>query len=290
MKLVLFFEQIANGLVLGAMYALLAAGLTLVWGTMRALNFAQGELFMLGGYAVLFGIALGLSPVLAIPAAMLLLFAVGALLSRGLVQPLLTREDWAFATIAMTLGISIILQNGALRVFGERFQQIPYLVEGVAVIGYFRMSWQRVLILGVGLSALLGMALFLKTTRTGQAIRAVAQDRNAAAVCGISPGRIFMITFGLSASLCALAAGLLGPITGIYPWMGVPLMIKAFAVVVLGGLGSFYGAIVAGFMLGLIEGIGVMLTSSEWRDVFAFALLIVTLCIRPWGLFGVRER
>ncbi len=99
-----------------------------------------------------------------------------------------------------------------------------------------------------------------------------------------------MNTFGLSASLCALAAAHLGPITGIYPWMGVPLMIKAFAVVVLGGLGSFYGAIVAGFMLGLIEGVGVMLTSSEWRDVFAFGLLIATLCIRPWGLFGVRER
>ncbi|MBN9062059.1 MAG: hypothetical protein BGP06_14105 [Rhizobiales bacterium 65-9] len=290
MLFVVMLEQIVNGLVLGAMYALLASGLSLIWGTMRVLNFAQGEMVMLGGYAAVLGVGLGLPLPVAILAAIVVLFFVGAAMSKALVLPLLNRDDWAFATIAVTLGMSIVLQNGALRVFGERFQQLDYLIDGVAAVGMFRLSWQRVLILCVSVSALAAMGLFLKYSRWGAAIRAVAQDRSAAAVCGVDVNATFLLTFGLSAALCALGAGLLGPITGVYPWMGAPLMIKAFAVVVLGGLGSFQGAILAGFLLGILESVGVMLTSSEWRDVISFVVLIAVLYVRPWGLFGVRER
>lgn len=287
MTISLFIEQILNGLIAGSMYALIGSGIALVYGTMRVLNMAHGELYMLGGYAVFFLFAaLGAPAVVAIPVAVALLFAVGVLIQRFTVHYLLPREGWAFATIAATLGLSIAMQNLALVVFGSDYKAIPYYIDGVLRLDGVRLPMMRVLMLVVAVVTLLAMGALLKKTRFGCALRATAQDSEAASVCGIPVSRIHMVTFGLSAALGAVAAAMLAPIYSVSPWMGLPVLFKGFVVVILGGLGSFPGAIVGGFLLGIVEALGVQLTSAEWRDVFGFAVMILVVWARPWGLFG----
>lgn len=291
MSFALFLEQIVNGLVLGAVYALVGAGLALVYGTMRILNLAQGEFFMLGGYAtyVLVG-ELGLHPLLGIPAAVLLAAAAAGVVQRLAVAPLQQREGWEFSTIALTLGVSIVLQNLAFHIWGERFKTVDYFIEGSLRLGSFRMPWQRLLILGASLLLIAAAAVLLKHTRFGRSLRATAQDAEAARVVGVDTARIHAFTFVIAGGLGAFAAALLSPLASVNPWMGTPFMLKAFVVVVLGGLGSFPGAIVGGFLLGIVESLGLSVTSSEWRDVISFSLLIVILWVRPSGLFGTTAR
>lgn len=291
MTLTLFLEQVVNGIILGSMYAIMGAGLALIYGTMRILNFAHGEFYMLGGFFVFFLFAQqGLHPVIAVAIAVAGVAVIAAVVQRLTVSVLLKREGWAFSTIAATLGVSIFLQNLALALWGERFQSVPYFVEGLLQVGDFRLPWQRVLIFAVAVAVMAVMAWVLRYTRFGWAVRATAQDPEAAAVVGVPAARIHTMTFALGAALAAVAAALLAPVFAVNPWMGLPLIIKAFVVVVLGGLGSFPGAIAGGFLLGIVEAVGITLTSSEWRDVIAFGMMIAFLWVRPWGLFGVKER
>lgn len=291
MTLSLFLEQVLNGIILGSMYALMGAGLALIYGTLRILNFAHGEFFMLGGFFVFFlYVGQGMSPVLAIMIAVAGVALVGMLFERLTVHYLVGREGWTFSTIAATLGFSIAMQNLALVMWGERFQPVPYYVEGTLAIGDLRMAWQRLLVLAVAAAALGSMAVLLRYSRLGQAIRATAQDAEAASVVGIPTAAVRAITFALGAGLAALAAAMLAPLYAVSPWMGIPLMLKAFAVVILGGLGSFTGAIIAGFTLGVIEAVGVSLTAAEWRDVISFGFLIAFIWFRPWGMFGKAEQ
>jgi len=283
--------QIVNGMISGAMYALMATGLALIWGTMRVLNFAHGEFFMLGGFMMLVGLNVLGVPV--IPAAMfaaLAVFGIAVLLHRAVVAPVMNRPGWEFGTIAVTLGLSIILQDLALLIWGERFQSIPYYVGGIVEILGVRLPLQRVLVFVVALSLVALIAIVLRFTRFGKALRAVASDAEAAEACGIDTGRMHMAVFGIAAVLAGLAGLVLAPILAVNPWMGMPLLLKAFVVVVLGGLGSLPGAVVGGLLLGVVEAIGVTFLSSEWREVMAFALLIVVLWLRPQGLFGVKGR
>jgi branched-chain amino acid transport system permease protein len=287
MPIALYLEQILNGLVAGSMYALIGSGIALVYGTMRVLNMAHGEFYMLGGYAVFYlVVAYAKPPVVAVPLAAFLLFVLGVAVQRLTMHYLLPREGWAFACIAATLGLSIAFQNMALVVFGEDYKAVPYYVEGVLRLGSVRLPMQRALMLAVAVATLLAMGFLLKKTRFGWALRATAQDSDAAAVCGIPVSRVHMITFGLSVALGAVAAAMLAPIYSVSPWMGLPVLFKGFVVVVLGGLGSFPGAIVGGFLLGIVEALGVQIASAEWRDVFGFAVMILVVWVRPWGLFG----
>jgi branched-chain amino acid transport system permease protein len=290
MPIALYIEQILNGIIAGSMYALIGGGIALVYGTMRVLNMAHGELYMLGGYAVFYlVVTIGLPPAVAIALAVCLLFAIGVLIQRFTIHYLLPREGWAFASIALTLGLSIALQNVALVTFGADYKAIPYYIDGILRFGGIRLPMMRVLMLAVAVATLLAMGLLLKKTRFGWALRATAQDSEAASVCGIPAGRIHMITFGLSSALGAIAAAMLAPIYAVSPWMGLPVLFKGFVVVVLGGLGSFPGAIVGGFILGIVEALGVQATSAEWRDVFGFGVMILVVWARPWGLFGKRQ-
>jgi len=287
MTIYLFIEQLINGLIIGSTYALIGSGIALIYGTMRVLNLAHGEFYMLGGYFVFYlAVSYGLTPWIAIPAAIAMAFVLGALVQRLTIHYLLGREGWMFSTIAATLGLSIFLQNAALLLFGEQFQSIPYYVTGVLELGPIRIPAQRILIFFVAMVTIAGMTYLLKYTRLGWAIRATSQDRDAAAVVGIPAERIYMITFGIAAALGAIAAAMLGPIYSINPWSGLPMLLKGFVVVILGGLGSFPGAIVGGLILGVVEAIGVQVTSSEWRDVISFGLMIAVIWWRPWGLFG----
>ncbi|MBN9439633.1 branched-chain amino acid ABC transporter permease [Bosea sp. (in: a-proteobacteria)] len=287
MTFAIFLEQIINGLIIGSMYALIGSGIALVYGTMRVLNLAHGEFYMLGGYFVFFlAVTYGVPSYLAIPVAVVATFILGMLIQRLTVHYLMGKEAWMFSTIAATLGLSIFLQNAALLTFGEQFQSVPYYLDGMIEIGSVRLPLQRLLILVVAIVTIGAMTFILKKTRLGWAIRATAQDRDAAAVVGIPAQHIYLITFGIAGALGAVAAAMLAPIYAINPWSGMPILLKGFVVVILGGLGSFPGAIAGGLLLGVVEAIGVQLTSSEWRDVIGFAMMIAVIWWRPWGLFG----
>ncbi|MEM7544985.1 MAG: branched-chain amino acid ABC transporter permease [Pseudomonadota bacterium] len=291
MTAALLFEQLLNGLILGSMYALLGSGVSLIYGTMRVLNFAHGEFYMLGGYFMFFLVTLAsFHPALAGVVAVLGVFVVAAAFQRTALAKIMRGPDMAFGTIAVTLGLAYFLQNLALTLWGENFQSVPYYVTGTMVAGDIRLPWQRILIFAVAVGVLLAMAAMLKWSRLGLAIRATSQQREAAEVVGIPAARVHMITFAMACALGAIAAVMLAPIFAVSPWMGMPQMLKAFVVVILGGLGSFPGAIVAGLMLGVIEAFGITFTSSEWRDVIAFGILILVIWVRPNGLFSSELR
>jgi branched-chain amino acid transport system permease protein len=282
----LVLEQVVNGVVTGTIYALVGAGLTLVYGTMRVLNFAHGEFFMLGGYVMLLTIAVIANPTAGILVAAVIVFCVAAAVQRFLLRQTHRNADATFAPIALTLGVSVVLQSGALLVFGETYQSINYFVEGTLRIGDFRIAWQRILIVIVGLGLIAILAGFLRFTMLGKAIRATAQDPDAARAVGVPIGLVHTLVFGISGALAAISAALVSPLFAVSPWMGTTLTIKGFIVTVLGGLGSFPGSIMAGIIIGVAESITVMLTASEWREPFSLLLLLFVLLLRPQGLMG----
>lgn len=291
MTIALFFEQVINGLITGSIYALTGSGLALIYGTLRVLNFAHGELYMLGGYFTFLLIVFsGLHPIIAIPIGVCGVFLLSMLIQRITLHYLMDKEEWVFGTIAVTLGFSIFFQDAALHLWGQRIKAIPYHIEGLLQIAELRLPYQRLLVFGCAILIMISVTLLLKYSRFGKAIRATSQDREAASVMGVPVRLIHTLTFGLGGALCAASAGLLAPITSVSPWMGIPIMLKSFMVVILGGLGSFTGAIIAGFLLGIFEALTIAAISSEWRDVISFSALIVIIYFRPWGLFGVEER
>lgn len=287
----LLIATIINGIIVGSMYALFASGLTLIWGTMKMLNFAHGEFFMFGGYLVyyLYGV-MDLNPALATLLAVIAVFLMGVVVERAVIHYLLSRPMWQLTAIIATLGISIFLQNLALHLWGPNFQSVPYFVNGVVDLFGIRIAWQRLLILAVSVVSIALMWALLKYSRFGLALRATAQDSDAAQLYGANILHVYTLTFGLSAALAGLAAAMLSPITSVNPFMGLSPLLKGFVVVILGGLGSFTGAIAGGILLGIVESLGVLYTSAEWRDVIAFTVLVLIIWVRPWGLLGLVER
>ncbi|WP_299649562.1 branched-chain amino acid ABC transporter permease [uncultured Jannaschia sp.] len=286
----LFLEMAINGLISGSIYALVGSGIALVYGTTRVLNFAHGELLMIAGYLVLFfAVTLGWNVLLASVVTLALVGSIGAAIQRITIAPLLAREDWAFRVIAATIGLSIFLQSGAQIVWGEQFRTLPYFFDGVVSLGGLRMPVQRLSILVIALLLMGLCALVLYRTSLGRIVRATAQDAEAALAVGIPAGLVHTSVFAISAVLAGAGAILLSPILTVNPWMGVSFLLKGFAVVILGGLGSFGGAVAAGFLLGLIEAASVMVLPTEWRDVVAFTFLIAVIWVRPNGLFAGRE-
>ena len=283
-------EQIISGLISGASYALVGAGLSLIWGTLKMINFAHGEFYMLGGYALfLGGSVFGLHPALAALAAVLVVMVISCVTEKSLISSLLDKPGWDVSPFVITLGISIFLQNLALKVWGERFRNVPYFDSSIYEVLGVRISGQRLIILAVALIVIAVFMIFLKKTRMGWSLKATAQDREAATLIGINVKAIYMWTFGLSGALASLAGAMLAPIYSVNPWMGIPLLIKGFVVCVLGGLGSLEGAILAGFALGIAENLGVMFWTSEWKDVISYSLFVIVLWVRPSGLFGEKE-
>ena len=290
MSIQLFFDQLLNGFILGSMYALFSSGLTLIWGTLKMLNFAHGEFYMLGGYSIYFALTLlGVPPVVGVFLAVGGVFLIGMVTERLIIHPLLGKPGWDVSPLVATLGVSIFLQNFALKVWGERFKNVPYFIEGTLEVYGIRIAYQRLLILLVAVIIIGAFWLLLRRTRFGLALRATSQDREAGSLMGINIHRVYLITFGVGSALSALSATMLAPIFSINPWMGHAYLLKAFVVCVLGGLGSVEGAILAGVILGMGESITVIIFSSEWKDIVSFAILILVLVIRPSGFFGEKE-
>lgn len=290
----LLLEMITNGIFIGAMYTLMALGFALIWGILELFNFSHGALYMVGAYLTWF---LGSRVGLGFPAALALTFAFmfgfGMLLEFLLVRPLgkyRGSEEWMMGTVVATLGVAIFLEAGALVVFGGQFVSLPPLTERVFEIGWYRISGQT-LISFITAIILIGLLwLFLKRTKIGLAMQAMSQDHEGAQMVGINPKMVYPLTFGISAAFAGVAGALLAPMYSIYPSVGWHAFMKAFIVVMIGGLGSVPGTIAAGFLLGISESFSDIFISTHWTTVISFAVMISVLLIRPRGLFGIREQ
>lgn len=286
-----FLQASYSGLVLGSIYALMAMGFTLIYGALRFLNLALGSLFMLGGYvAWVLASSLGLYPLFGIIGAFLAVGVVGAATYQILVRPLLGRPGWDMATIIGTLGAGIVIENLVLLKFGPRNKSIPQMVEGGFDIGsVLRVQYLNLLIVAVSITVLVAMGIFLTRSRHGLAIRAVAQNRDAAYLSGVPVHRIFTLVMAISAGLAAIAGVLLSAIYFLSPTVGLTMALKALIVTIFGGLGSIPGTLYAAFVIGLFEAYVSMYFGVRWALPALFGFLIAVLVIRPGGLAGVAE-
>jgi branched-chain amino acid transport system permease protein len=283
-------QHLVNGLVLGGTYALLGIGLTLIFGLMNVVNFAHGEFYTLGAYAAFAGLALAGLPFVA---ALALAIAAGAL-AGGVTEVVLLRRLRAESidtTMLVMIGLWIVMQNGELLAWGGVAKSIPHpFPTAPFTLGALSIAPLRVFVLGAAL-ALIGAAwLVIHRTRLGKAMRATFQDRETAALMGVRIDRIHMATFAFGSALAAAAGALLGPIFLAYPSMGDLASLKAFSVVILGGLGNLAGATLGGLLLGIAEELGAGYVSSGYRDAVGFVIIILVLVLRPSGLFARAER
>ena len=274
------------GLLLGGIYALVAIGLNLIFGVIRVVNFAQGEFVMLGMYgAFVAWNTLGLDPYLSIPLVFPVMFALGMLVQRLVLQPLQNEPNMQ---IFATFGLLMLLQNLVLAITGGVALSIRSPVSALVVAaGPVQVSVARVVALAAASFACASLQWALRHTMGGRAVRAVAQDRRAARLMGIDVERTYMLTFGMGAALAGVAGTLLAPIYTLSPQIGGNFILAAFAVVVLGGLGSVPGAYVGGLLIGVTEALAGYYLDPALKQTVWFLLFIAVLVFRPSGLFGL---
>ncbi|MBN9581554.1 MAG: branched-chain amino acid ABC transporter permease [Afipia sp.] len=285
-----FLQHIINTLILGSTYALLGIGLTLIFGIMRVVNFAHGEVYAFGAYMVyLVAMLLGLNFFVALLVALVAGCLLGAAIEYILLRPM--RGADIDTTMLIMIGAMIVMQNGEQFIWGGVAKSVttPF-PELPLVIGPFSVSWLRLFVLAAAL-ALIGLSyLLINRTKLGKAMRATFQDHDAASLMGVNIQFVYMATFAIGSSLAAAAGALLGPVYVISPQMGNLASLKAFAIVILGGLGSIGGATIGGFILALAEEFGAGYISSGYRDAMGFLLIILVLLFKPTGLFARAER
>jgi branched-chain amino acid transport system permease protein len=280
-------QQVVNGLTLGSSYALIALGYTMVYGVLRLINFAHGEIYMVGAF-----IGLTASQIAGLPfaAAMVIAMAgaavVGVVVERIAYRPL--RKAPRLAALISAIGMSIFLRNLALAVMGPQTRAfpIPFEVKQFTT-GRLRISSFDVLILLTSVGLMLGLHFLVHKTKIGKAMRATAEDKETASLMGISVNRVIAFTFAIGSALAASAGVLIGMnFNAVDPSMGMMPGLKGFTAAVLGGVGSIPGAMLGGILLGMAEVMGVALLKSEWRDAIAFGILALVLLVKPSGILG----
>jgi branched-chain amino acid transport system permease protein len=280
-------QVVVSGILAGALYAMVALGLALIFGVMRVINIAHGPLLMLGAYATYFVYSVtGLNPYATLPISMAALFAVGVLLQRTLVFRVVDAPE--LSSLLLTFGVSIALVNLAQLGFSSDLRAVEFLT-GSFVAGPIAFSKSRVVAFLVAAAITAGAFLFLKSTRLGKAIRATSQSREVAMVCGINVQRIHLLTFGLGSALAAAGGTLIAMIVAIQPEMGQVWTFKSFLVIVLGGAGNYPGALLGGMLLGLVEQLAALFLTTQLSEAVAYVLLVVVLLVRPTGLLGGRQ-
>jgi branched-chain amino acid transport system permease protein len=282
-------QVIANGLYLGAQYALIALGLTLIFGLMNVLNFAHGQMYVLGGFVTytIYG-QMHLPFVLALIASGVTLAIIGALMERYLFRTVIKRSQREESTMLLAAATAFFLDAVMLLVFGEKQRGVPKIIKGVYNDGALIMPYDRMAVGALAIIIIAGFILYMQYSRPGRAMRALAQDRVAAQLMGVEVDRYTMIGFALGAMLAGIVGGLLVTITGVNAGIGGPISIKAFMMVMIGGAGVVGGAIAGGFILGMMESVGLTVL-REFGDVtylVIFAALMVFLAVRPNGLMG----
>lgn len=285
-------QYILNGLPIGAIYALVALGFSLTYASAGVLNWAQGDIVMLGaflGFTFFQIMNLGFSVSLCL--SLIVLAVIGIMVQFFILRPLQKRNAPEINVVIATLGVAIIMRNIALIVWGADAQTIPSPVSNNPLqISMLSITPQDVLIIAIGILFMLILQFFLKYTTEGQALRAVAQDRYAAIVMGIDAGKSDAIAFAASSALGAAAGILVAPVFFITFNMGVGIGLKGFVAAVIGGLGNIPGAIAGGFFLGVVESLAGGQISSGYRDAITFTLLILVLWLKPTGLFLRKTR
>lgn len=280
-------ELLILGLFLGAFYGLIALGLSLVFGVQNVINIAHGEFVMLGAYATFFGWSLfNLSPIVSLVLSIPLLFALGGTLQWLLLERIQGSDE--LTSLILTFGLALTLRSLAQFAFTADYRSIEYLSRSVNVFGA-NFSLNRPLGFAVAVLAAGLFFVFLKYSDWGKAIRATSQNPEIARACGINTRHVRMVSFGLGAATAGIAGGIAGMLYTIYPFMGLEYLLKAFVVVVLGGLGSLVGAVFGGIGLGIIEVVATYELTATMASLIAFVVLVVTLVIRPQGLFGQSE-
>ena len=275
---------------LGGTYALLGIGLTLIFGIMRVVNFTHGELYTFGAYMVfMFAMVLTTNFFLALLAAVILGVVLGAAIEFVLLRPL--RGADIDTTMLIMIGAWIALQNSEQLIWSGIAKSVthPFPVEPL-VLGPVSVSWIRIFVFVMAVLLIIATHLLIHKTRLGKAMRSTFQDRETAALMGVNINAIHTATFALGSGLAAAAGALLGPVYVLVPTMGDMAALKAFAIVILGGLGNFKGAMLGGFILALVEEMGAGYISSGYRDAMGFLIIIVVLIFKPTGLFARAER
>jgi branched-chain amino acid transport system permease protein len=284
-----FAGAIWSGLTIGALYAAMAVGLTVVYGISRVFNFAHGHVAVLGAYITWMVITNVDAPLLVGMLVTVLVMAMfGFALYQLTIRRLLKRESWAFATLLFTLGLAILLEYGLLEAFGPRVKSIPVFVEGSFRLFFGRVTWHDVMLIVISLSLMLALWLFLTRSTQGRAMRAVAASVAGARIVGIDIDRIYGATFALAFVVTAISGVLLGTKSFMTPHIGWEWMIKGFIIVTFGGLGNVLGAVVAAFALGTIEMLVTLYAGTLWIWPAWLLVFIVALAVRPQGILGGR--
>ncbi len=282
----LLAQVLVGGVLLGGLYALMALGLALVWGVLNIVNLSHGALIMLGAYATYYLFTgTGLDPFAALPITAIVLFVIGWLIQRGILN--LVIRGPMFNTLLITFGIEVILTYLAQLLFSADFRAInpPYAGNNFRVLG-ITIPLMQVLAFAIAIGLTVAMWLFLLHTRVGRGIRAASQNLVAARLYGVNPRSIYALTFGIGSALAGVAGGLYGTVSQINPYIGGPLTAKSFAIAIIGGLENPLGVIVGGLVLGIVESLTALYAGSTYRDVASFGVLILVLILRPTGLLG----
>ena len=280
-------QSLVSGVLMGALYAMIGIGLTIVFGVMRIINLAHGEMVMLGMFAAFFSQKLwGFDPFLSILVWAPVMFAAGVLVYRFLLRKILPGGE--LNTLLYTAGLSLLVANLALLAFSGDYRTIT-LQYAVAPMRPLGIAVPVALAIGFGVAVVLTLALWLFLGRTdlGRAIRATSQNREAAVLMGIDVERVAAVSFGLGTALAGAAGVLLAPSLYLYPTVGELVIVKSFVIVVLGGLGSVPGAIAGGLLLGTVESLGAVYVSSTYKDGLGYVIFLAVLLYRPSGIFGV---
>ena len=281
----ILLQLLINGLLAGALYALLAGGLNLIFGVMRVINVAHAEFMLIGAFGayVLFNV-FGLHPLFSLLIIVPAIFVVGYLFQWVLIERVVGRP--MLTSLLATYGVSIILINVGLLIFSADFKSVPVL-QGSFLIGDLAISKPRSIAGLVSLVLTVGVFLFLERTRLGKAVRAVSEHAQVAQICGIDVRKIRMLTFGISAAMAGAAGVMLSIIYSFWPGSGIDFIQKCFAIIIIGGMGNFVGALYGGVLLGVVEAFVGGFVSTQWAEAVAYLLLVTVLLIRPTGLKGV---
>jgi branched-chain amino acid transport system permease protein len=282
-------QVLASGLVTGGLYGLLGLGMALIFGVMRIINLAHGELLMVGMYLTfLVHSVSGLSPYAAVAVTVPALFVLGYMVERFLIGPV-SRADAAVRDnqVLLTAGVGMVLTNSALLIFSADYRSVPSALAGRTLsLGGVYVNQAGLVALGLAAGATALLWLVLTHTDLGRSIRATAQNRDAAEILGLDTTRVRALTYGMGAALTGAASSLFVPLYYLYPAVGTTFTTKAFIVTVLGGMGSVPGAILGGLLLGVGESVGATCLGMDWRDAIGFCLFVAVLLLRPAGLLG----
>ena len=280
----LFLQQFVNGIALGSVYSLVALGLTLVYGVLKVPNFAHGALYMAGAYvSYVMLTSFGASYIVAMAVSVVVLAVLGGSME-WLVFRRLEGKTPVHSMIA-ALGLLFFMEGTADVIWGPTFRQVPPPFDGVVTLLGVNITEQRILVIVAAVVTMVGLYLLLKRTLVGMSIEAMAQDREGALLVGIDTRRVALLTFAISGALAAVAGSLIAPLLLVFPNMGELIILKAFVIVILGGMGSVPGAILGGYLLALAETMAGTYVSFAFSELIAFGLLVLVLVIRPTGLF-----